>query len=456
MKKVFSAIYFLFSFLLIICTFFYYDTTRVLGFILALGLIILMYKKPKILNNKKLNILLTIGILIRIILIFLNYGEPYSDYQNFYNSSINFANYGTINKYIEVFPHLIYYIICLGSIFKLFGTSYTLVVILNVFIDILATLILIKFFKSKTAGVIWLLNPINIMWCSIAHPTVITNFFLLLSFLILFKLLNSLNKNNKKDLYKKAIFFSAILSIANLFRPIMIILLIALLIYFFILKISKKDLKKYLIVTIIILGSYLIFNKSISFMTNNLLSNNIADTTVGWNIYVGSNMKSNGTWNEEQQIEFNKLFNSNTSPNEIQEHFLEKGVNQYKNNGLINNIKLFIKKAIVLVGSPDSLTCYVFNKMQSNSIPNYIQFILKIITSTSYYILLLFNIIFAYKKLRNINRNDDVYILQLFIIGVISSHLLVEVSPRYCLMLIVPYTLLILISKKDFLLDNKT
>ena len=456
MKKVFSAIYFLFSFLLIICTFFYYDTTRVLGFILALGLIILMYKKPKILNNKKLNILLTIGILIRIILIFLNYGEPYSDYQNFYNSSINFANYGTINKYIEVFPHLIYYIICLGSIFKLFGTSYTLVVILNVFIDILATLILIKFFKSKTAGVIWLLNPINIMWCSIAHPTVITNFFLLLSFLILFKLLNSLNKNNKKDLYKKAIFFSAILSIANLFRPIMIILLIALLIYFFILKINKKDLTKYLIVTITILGSYFIFNKSISFMTNNLLSNNIADTTVGWNIYVGSNMKSNGTWNEEQQIEFNKLFNSNTSPNEIQEHFLEKGVNQYKNNGLINNIKLFIKKAIVLVGSPDSLTCYVFNKMQSNSIPNYIQFILKIITSTSYYILLLFNIIFAYKKLRNINKNDDIYILQLFIIGVISSHLLVEVSPRYCLMLLVPYTLLILISKKDFLLDNKT
>lgn len=456
MKKVFSAIYFLFSFLLIICTFFYYDTTRVLGFILALGLIILMYKKPKKLNDKKLNILLAIGILARIILIFLNYGEPYSDYQNFYNSSINFANYGTINKYIEVFPHLIYYIICLGSIFKLFGTSYTLVVILNVVIDILTALILIKFFKSKTAGVIWLLNPINIMWCSIAHPTVITNFFLLLSFLILFKLLNSLNKNNKKDLYKKAIFFSAILSIANLFRPIMIILLIALLIYFFILKINKKDLTKYLIVTITILGSYFIFNKSISFMTNNLLSNNIADTTVGWNIYVGSNMKSNGTWNEEQQIEFNKLFNSNTSPNEIQEHFLEKGVNQYKNNGLINNIKLFIKKAIVLVGSPDSLTCYVFNKMQSNSIPNYIQFILKIITSTSYYILLLFNIIFAYKKLRNINRNDDIYILQLFIIGVISSHLLVEVSPRYCLMLIVPYTLLILISKKDFLLDNKT
>jgi hypothetical protein len=239
-----------------------------------------------------------------------------------------------------------------------------------------------------------------------------------------------------------SIIFSILLAVANLFRPIMIILLIAIFIYLLILKFDRKTFFKYLLVVRIIFGSYFLLNKSILSLTKYYLSDDIADKTVGWNIYVGSNLKSSGTWNEKQQTEFDKMFYSSATANEIQEYFLEKGINQYKSNGIVNNLLLFVKKGIILIKDPDSLTCYVFNKMQKQSLNNYVLFFIKFLAAVSYYVLLLFNVIFAYYRLKKKDGNDYFYILQLFIIGIVCSHLFVEVSPRYCLVLIVPYALL--------------
>jgi hypothetical protein len=70
-KKIFSVVYFVFSCLLIIGTFFNYAAPRILGFIAAIGLVIFLLKKEPHLSDRKMTILIIIGVILRVILIFL-------------------------------------------------------------------------------------------------------------------------------------------------------------------------------------------------------------------------------------------------------------------------------------------------------------------------------------------------------------------------------------------------
>lgn len=150
----FLIIYIIFSIGLLVAPLKYSHFTKfIILYIIAFSLFIIFIKLKNIINNllHKKNIkkiifisIITIGILIRILLLCINYSEltGVSDYQTFFSNSASFCESNKISQktYVELFPFLIPYMILLGSFFNLATISYKSVVLLNIILDLITAL----------------------------------------------------------------------------------------------------------------------------------------------------------------------------------------------------------------------------------------------------------------------------------------------------------------------------
>ena len=212
---------------------YYYFLPLIFSFIILSLILYFLHKKTLKINILKIfPFLLIIAIILYIILIFLPYNNPFVDYETFYYSASQFALGGTYNyKYIALFPHLWGYIFLLGNIFKILGTSYTIVVGTNIILNFITAFFIYKIFnkllseKMACVGVlVWLYNPINIIWCMFAFSGTAFNTFFVIAIYLLILLLYT-NKKKEKILFTTLL--GIFLGIANLFRPIIVIIIIA-------------------------------------------------------------------------------------------------------------------------------------------------------------------------------------------------------------------------------------
>lgn len=422
----------------------------IITLILTLTIFILLKKiqphKTIQLNKKTIILLILFGILIRILLLFLNYKNVYSDEATFYYNAVNLANNTNINtRYIAVFPYLYSYILLLGSIMNFIGTGFKTVVLTNILLDMIGSYFIYLIgnkLKNKELGIkmmlLWLYNPLQILWCTKALPVIIVNTLFIIciyTFIILLK----------SDTIKKKITLSIILGIllgiSNSFRPIFIIFLIAMICYYIynlLIKENKTDIK--LINLIIIIIIFITCNNFYSSLVSSKTNYKIGNNTSGWTLYLGSNLKSNGAWFEVS--EFNEFLNSNEDEFDVQEihnYFKEQAINNYKTYSILNLTKLFTKKYYILTSNIPSYTYEnTINPLTNNKLTIICKLYLII-----FWITLILNCITI--KIKNI-KNPIIIFLIILEIGLILSHLLVEVSPRYFIPLTVP---LLLISKLE-------
>lgn len=422
----------------------------IITLILTLTIFILLKKiKPQKsiqLNKKTIILLILFGILIRVLLLFLNYKNVYSDEATFYYNAIKLANNATINtRYIAVFPYLYSYILLLGSIMHYIGTGFKTVVLTNVLLDIIGSYFIYLIgnkLKNKDFGIkmmlLWFYNPLQILWCTKALPVIIVNTLFIIciyTFIILLK----------SDTIKKKITLSIILGIllgvSNSFRPIFIIFLIAMICYYIynlLIKENKTDLK--LINLIIIIIIFITCNNFYTSLVSSKTNYKIGNNTSGWTLYLGSNLKSNGAWFEVS--EFNEFLNLNEDEFDVQEihnYFKTQAINNYKTYNVVDLIKLFTKKYYILTSNIPSYTYEnTINPLTNNKLTIICKLYLII-----FWITLILNCITI--KIKNIKNPITIFLI-IIEIGLILSHLLVEVSPRYFIPLTVP---LLLISKLE-------
>lgn len=422
----------------------------IITLILTLTIFILL-KKIKLhkriqLSKKTIILLILFGVLIRILLLFLNYKDVYSDEATFYYNAVKLANNATINtRYIAVFPYLYSYILLLGSIMNFIGTGFKTVVLTNILLDMLGSYFIYLIgnkLKNKELGIkmmlLWLYNPLQILWCTKALPAIIVNTLFIIciyTFIILLK----------SDTIKKKITLSIILGIllgvSNSFRPIFIIFLIAMICYYIynlLIKENKTDIK--LINLIIIIIIFITCNNFYTSLVSSQTNYKIGNNTSGWTLYLGSNLKSNGAWFEV--LEFNEFLNLNEDEFDVQKihnYFKEQAINNYKTYSILNLTKLFTKKYYILTSNIPSYTYEsTINPLTNNKLTIICKLYLII-----FWITLILNCITI--KIKNI-KNPIIIFLIILEIGLILSHLLVEVSPRYFIPLTVP---LLLISKLE-------
>ena len=445
MKKIITniitIIYLVLTFLILIVGILSGLKNDLLLFVISLLLIAFLFFIEKkysitkyILKNKKIIIsLIVIGIVLRLLLLLFNYGEVFSDEATFYSNAINLSTHIPLNnRYIAMFPYLYSYIFLLGNVMKLFTTKFTTVVILNIIMDIAASYFAYLFgkkIKNKEFGIIlmliWLLNPFQILWCMKALPITVVN----LCFIISLYIFACLIKQNKTiNVILLSILLGINLGISNSFRPIFIIFVIAIFLYYLYLIIFlKSNYKNKLISFILIILCFIGINNSYTKLVSNKTKYNIGGSS-GWTLYLGSNLESNGAWFPSD--EYNELMASdNFNPPDIHNYFKEKAIENYKSYNILNITKLYAKKYSTLTSN---LSYYTYE----NTIGTYTtKKIIRIILYIFWFILILSNICIILRKDKNI---DDILFIMVLEIGLILSHFLVEVSPRYFIPTLVP------------------
>lgn len=445
MKKIITniitIIYLVLTFLILIVGILSGLKNDLLLFVISLLLIAFLFFIEKkysitkyILKNKKIIIsLIVIGIVLRLLLLLFNYGEVFSDEATFYSNAINLSTHIPLNnRYIAMFPYLYSYIFLLGNVMKLFTTKFTTVVILNIIMDIAASYFAYLFgkkIKNKEFGIIlmliWLLNPFQILWCMKALPITVVN----LCFIISLYIFACLIKQNKTiNTILLSILLGINLGISNSFRPIFIIFVIAIFLYYLYLIIFlKSNYKNKLISFILIILCFIGINNSYTKLVSNKTKYNIGGSS-GWTLYLGSNLESNGAWFPSD--EYNELMASdNFNPPDIHNYFKEKAIENYKSYNILNITKLYAKKYSTLTSN---LSYYTYE----NTIGTYTtKKIISIILYIFWFILILSNICIILRKDKNI---DDILFIMVLEIGLILSHFLVEVSPRYFIPTLVP------------------
>ena len=455
----FFIIYIIFTIYLLFCSFNYDIVSTTIFSLFLVGIVLFLKylnskssklkKCLKILENKKFLIaILVLPIILRLLLLLFDYNDlskMSNDYATFYNNAKNFAsNSNLTSRYIAMFPYLFGYISGLGNFFKIFGVSSVNTILFNLIVDLFGALLCYLFMKKcygkKTALIslfIWLYNPFNILWCLIPAPIIIVNTGIMLSLFAFTYVTNNLETTKKTILY--SLILSIVLGFINSFRPIMIIFVIAVIIYYVYIFLAKKVCCKNLIISIILIftgfSCYNYFNNS---LISNYINIPVSTKSYGWSIYVGSNYNSKGAWFSD--LEFNNKLNSeNFTADEVHKYYFNKGLNNYKNNGLRNINHIFNKSVVLGSGISNSIISAIKTVLRLK-LSDKIIFILKFVLDLFYFSILFINLKFYSIKF---NKNkDNVFFLVLLILGMFSSTLFVEVASRYFLPIMVPLTLI--------------
>lgn len=430
--------------------------------LLIIGLIIFLRKNKKIFTNRKMLILLAIvvalfAIGIRMYIVKLNYISPYSDYATFYNNAAYFSENTKFlyTDYIALFPYLSGYIIALGTFFKMIAVSYTNAIIFNVIFDLLSALLLFLTFRKKSLpkaillALSWLINPINIIWCTFVSPVVIVNFFVVLALCMIESFEKDIIKPKRFIIYN--IVLGIILALGNQFRPIFIIFIIALFIYRVYRTMFEKNIKKSVtIISLIVLTCFYVFVDKTIFCVIEKINVEKCATTQGWAIYVGANINSSGAWNLEDSQHFSEI-NHRMPAEDAQQQIKKEAIERYKNNGIISNIRLMKNKTSIMMSSLGKYSSSCFNYIQDSYNNEKLDKYIEIICCMMCFIIVFSNIIIvAFRK--NI-KDNMIYILMS--IGIIMAHLLVEVSERYSIQAYIPLQILATIMFVDILNKDK-
>ncbi len=450
-EKAFLFIYTLFAIFLIVSFIFtnhgISSNLKYLFVILIATTFVIIIKNKSLINlNKIFWLLIAISLIFYFILPFLKFNTPTSDYATFYYNAINFSQTFRFSnaKYIAIFPHLNGYIMFLGLIMKLTTTKYFIVVLTNIFFNYLGSFIIYKIFANQNhkelgriATLVWLFNPINYSWCVTCIPIIIFQTMFLISIYMFELLIKNINKSKKYLVL--SLITGIIAGISNLFRPIMIIYLIAIIIYYiFVLFFYQKE-KWYLLLIsfLIIVIPYSLINK-----TNIALLSYVSEyettSTPGWSFYVGS--IGNGEWSTIVGNEFGEYSSTiEKSTMEFHNEMFQKALQNYKEKGF--QIPSFmITKFRHLTSNINSLTGSLFYNHISNA-PIIIEQIINYLSILFIALCLVLSLttIIIYRKNNN---NKIILFYALLIIGITMANLLLEVSPRYFIPVFVPLILL--------------
>lgn len=264
-------------------------------------------KSKRLINSKKIILIILLGLSLRILWLININTLPSSDFLLLYNSAIDLTNNDntvfTGVNYIARFPHLSYMIVYMALIMKIFGQSLFIIKIGNLVFSVITMYLVYKvslevFEKENIAllslGVSVIFTPMITYVGVLATENIAIPFYLASIYYFLRAIKGSIS-------VKLLIISGLLLGIGNLFRMVAVIVLIAYAMYIIIFE--NKNIIVKIRGTIVIISMFIIVTVSGSFL---LKSFGITEVHL-WkgrepaitNILKGSNIKSFGRFNEE-------------------------------------------------------------------------------------------------------------------------------------------------------------
>lgn len=428
-------------------------------------------------------IIIFVTAILRIVWISLSEVLPKSDFATYHNLADGLAH-GVVkfNDYIAVFPHVIGYPLILAVFYNIFGTEVLVAQLLNIAACCGISLVIYKLGKTLLdsrcgliAAGIWALWPSQIFYTSLVSTEAIFTLLNLSCILFLFKIIN---RKRTHYLPTFILFSSAGLFLAfiNQIRPLSLVLITAFAIYYFLLstddppKIGNKFITK-IAYFLILIFTYFLFTRFFAFVISDVIDKKVADSPFGFNLYIGVNTSSRGTWNiTDSQKLGDMMKNPEFSAQEIQNNFKDMAISRIKENSL-NNIQLLFDKHRALWSMDSESLTYIMGALTPDKTTILKSEIvikgLTIISNLYYYIILLLCCISSVTMLKriwinkkagsrhntgklsemvsmlksdmiidmkpdaNMSSITNMSMLVLFVLGVAALHMVFEVVERY-------------------------
>ena len=338
-------------------------------------------------------------------------------------------------QYFYCFPYLLPYVVLQSLLYKLFGSGLLAVQIFNIICTAAAAgliyLIALKIIKGRVpaifAALIYICLPSNALFTAVPMPEfVYTVFFLLAVYLFI----NIKSKIAEAPIYKAFLYALAAgtaVWAANLFKPFGIILVIAAVIYFLI-GINKNNAKKTAVFIAVLPLTLLLLSSLQDFAAKKILGGESAKNSYSWSLFVGSNYAEKGVWNERDAIEYNRALSEYETLGGANSKMLERAKNRLKENGLINNIKLWVLKAGILHGADLAAVSYL-----EGMSPEAGAFTGFIIPAEIYYMLIIvlscgLSLLRIFKKRKT---PEGLFIIYLCLLGFTVLHMIAETQAKY-------------------------
>ena len=419
----------------------------ILAFALALAMLALIWvfrqRLGRLLGRIRLPGPFLTGLVLSLFCLLLNLAwvlyfqiEPTVDFQTFNDTALAIARNERVDMlYIGLFPHILGYSTFLGLMIRLLGESAMLAPVLNVVLTLISGLCIyilcLRWLELKAAAAaffLWSICPSKLMYNAMVMSEPLYTCLILL-FLLLLSL--ALDRKLHRRLRLLAaiplgLACGALLLAVNATRPVAVILFVAFFIWALLLRGRQlKELKGWLVLaafTLSMFGAYSYCDRQ-WFRWEYLHIFERTSDIPAYNIYVGLNMDSLGSYSEE---DMDTLMNYRYQGGAVyaQEQMLEE-VKERLSSGEIDFPRLFAAKLAKLMGNDEGGAFYA----QAELSP--LAFKLSSAVSNVFYYFVVLLSLFGALRLFKKPVFSTVYLAPLYSIGLILAHLIVEVSGRY-------------------------
>lgn len=422
-------------------------------------------KFPKLTSQKILIIAMVISVIVGIILrcIFIVIGNRYNPTESLSDTGVHWfggttiANDGHLSDGIAVyegfFPYLITYSATLSVFINIFGQNIIAIVVSNLLFDLIAvTLLYVLLYKwqNKKAAcigvILWMLNPLEILYCGVSMAIIITNMFVVLIALIALLCIQNYKAGNRLFLAYAAILGISI-GIGNAYRPLFSVFIIATFIMLLLEVIRRRShivlFISGIIATIICL---LLTNIVVETGWCKVDSYSIGNTGVGWSFMLGANYDSWGRWNQEDSRWFGEGLSKEDINGEdflvMQQEFSQAGIDRYLAMKPWQFVVHMLHKTEVLFTEPNrsSMTWPVleaYHVSENNSIYRTIHGAGIMLFALS----VILTFIYLYHQFIQKKHDQTTIFLALCLCGLVAASLLVEVMWRYAMPIMVIFTM---------------
>jgi 4-amino-4-deoxy-L-arabinose transferase-like glycosyltransferase len=345
--------------------------------------------------------------------------------------------------YISIFPHTIGYPAVLSIFYRIFGVKVIVAQLLNIVLSYGIAILIYSLgskLHSRKCGfistVIWSLWPSQIFYVSLVSSESLFVFLNLLCILFFINIAES--RHNMKISLMLFALLGTLCAFANSIRPMALITLLALCIYFIVYIdgpacIPHKQLKKFSIL-IIVLISYYATSHTIQTAISNTIDRPLPSKSFGYSFFVGTNYDADGIWNQDDANILGTLMNNpNMTPQMIHDILSKMAVSRLKERSTFQTLKLMSNKFNTMWAADSDFVVYMEHAIDREN-PSVLDFFkyerLLIITANLYYHILL--IIAGVGNLLLLFRRKSYYsIVCIIIIGYIIAHFFLEAAGRY-------------------------
>ena len=368
-----------------------------------------------------------------------------TDLQFYYESAKSMAenSFRLESMYNATFPGTVTYPSILAVLFRVFGARRILPVLLNQAV-MSATIVLVYLFvkhrRSHLSGAVCAMllatHPFVIIYSNTTNAEILFGACILWSFITYyFAHVKYLNSGAKLWFILPAVF----LGLSLFFRPMGLIMLVALLLHS--LVFSKIKLLDNLIICPILIAGFLLFNFLCGAIVKGVTSYDSPGSAYGWNLYVGASEK--GQWNPEDAAAFGRVSATASSPTEVQSHFAGEGFARYREIG--SDIFEHGRKKMLEMNSADYMVYTTFQLTDVSEEKHELKWVEYALPIYLYYVPILilalaFCLMSFFRSFRG--KSDELTILSLYTVGSFAAFVFLEVAPRYAVSYHIMFTIL--------------